>query len=81
MGYKIAICDDEKNHREILVGEIKRYFGKHNIENEVIEMTKGSEVLGYNDIKTVDIIFLDIVLGDINGIELSKIIKNNKKKK
>lgn len=80
MGYKIAICDDEKNHREILVGEIKRYFGKHNIENEVIEMTKGSEVLGYNDIKTVDIIFLDIVLGDINGIELSKIIKKRNEK-
>lgn len=71
---KIAICDDEIN---ILnkTKEIIESYSKSNIE--ITTYKSGEELIeGYTDF---DIIFLDIDMGGINGIETAKIIREKDK--
>ena len=75
MEYRIIICDDEKLHRDILVEHIEGYFADRTSKYEIIQASSGEEAFGYGGIDTVDIAFLDIELGDIEGIELSKRLK------
>lgn len=66
--YSILIVDDEKNAREFLKKLILRHF--ENSCNEIFtsgNLTKASEVLFHNKI---DLIFLDIRLGEENGFDL-----------
>jgi|LGOV01.1.fsa_nt_gb DNA-binding LytR/AlgR family response regulator len=72
MEYKIILCDDEKLHREILSNEIVKHFADSQNDYEIIKASSGEEVLGYDEINTVDIAFLDIELEDMKGIELSR---------
>ncbi len=64
----IAICDDEKLHREKLIGVIQEYC-KMNVKLAVIsEYSSGEECL--SDLEDVDILFLDIDMEGIDGIEV-----------
>ena len=74
---KIAICDDEKEFRKNISHYINSYFAEHNIDFECIEFANGESLLSSNQI--FDIVFLDIELGDSNGIDIaSEIQKQNK---
>lgn len=67
---KAAVCDDEK---EIIV-EMKTYL-KEYYDNQCIVHTfiRGSEMLESDE--TYDIMFLDIDIGDMNGIHLAEKIR------
>lgn len=72
MEYKILICDDEKLHRDILVEHIEGYFAGRTDKYEIMQVSSGEEVIAYDRIDIVDMAFLDIELGDMEGIDLSK---------
>ena len=74
---KIAICDDIKEYRLSLKAYVKDYFIRKHIECEILEFSDGISLIDSNDV--FDIVFLDIELGDVNGIDVAKtILKKNR---
>lgn len=76
MDIKIAICDDESaqcNHLKHLL---------HNWNHSVTVNSFSSAeafLFQYNDDKSYDILILDIEIGDMNGVDLAKLIRRNNK--
>lgn len=70
---KIAICDDLIAHIEVLKPYIEEFFRIKEINAEISEFIDGESILKAK--QTFDIIFLDIELGDITGIEVAKQLK------
>ena len=70
---KIAVCDDEKQVRLRLLTIIQQYFNENNREVCVAGFKKGEELL--NAKTRFDIIFLDIEMPELNGIETAKILR------
>lgn len=63
---KIAICDDEKEIRK----EIKNYINSFDNSITVLEFESGNTLLEYE--QKIDILFLDICMGELNGIQTAK---------
>jgi len=72
--YKIIICDDEKNYRDLIEDYITKYSKLKMIETETLAFSSGSTLLANKEdwIRTNDIMFLDIKMGDENGIDIGK---------
>lgn len=71
---KIAICDDIVEYRLSVKCYTEEYFKTHHINCEVDEYNSGHALANANI--DYDIIFLDIELGDSNGIDIAKYIKS-----
>ncbi len=68
---KIAICDDEKYMVDDISLRIMDYFDNDKEKFELFEFNSGSNFLSfYNEEGKADIIFMDIEVGDDNGIEI-----------
>ncbi len=68
---RIAICDDETQVRQKIDGFVWRMAEQDDIQLEVVQFQNGTRLLkDYPD--AVDILLLDIELGDWNGLELAK---------
>lgn len=74
---KIAICDDIIEYRISVKAYINEYFKIHYLENTIYEFGNGETLLNSNE--SYDIIFLDIELGDSNGIDVAKEIQKRNK--
>ena len=72
MQYKVAICDDEN----IIINEVVRRLKKHNENYEICCFNSGVELLK-SDL-SFSIIFLDIEMEKINGIETALMLRENK---
>ena len=69
----IAVCDDEAYMREMLCKELERQFAKRKINIHITEYDAGEGLLEADSL--FDMIFLDIEMPVINGIELAKRLK------
>lgn len=71
---RIAVCDDEKLHRELLTTAIMTFSFRNDMEFSVLQISVAEELLtGSLDF---DLLFLDILLNDrINGIEVGRKIR------
>lgn len=72
---KVAICDDEIG----VANEVESYILQYGSENDIdfqIDKYSSGEALLKADL-CFDVIFLDIIMKKINGIETGKAIKNN----
>lgn len=63
---RIAICDDERDVRELLAGKIRAAYQ----EAEIIFYESGEELLASDD--GIDILFLDICMAGRNGMEAAR---------
>lgn len=70
---QIAICDDEKNIRELIGGKIGELYP----EAELSYFQSGEELLLDN--KNMDILFLDIKMSGKNGMEIAREIRKKDK--
>ena len=70
---RIAICDDEKNIRELIASKVL----KHYPEAEIIFFSSGEELL-LSD-KNIDILFLDIQMSGRNGMETARELRKKDK--
>lgn len=70
---RIAICDDEKNVRELIGSKVRKQYP----ESEILFFSSGEELL-LSDMH-IDILFLDIQMSGRNGIETAKEFRKNNK--
>lgn len=71
---QIAICDDEKNIRELLKSKIEKQYSDANI----IFFSSGEELLLTD--QHIDILFLDIQMNGKNGMETARELRKKNKK-
>lgn len=67
---RIAICDDEIKYINDVECHLKQYFNEHGLTFDLFKYNSGADLL--NSGNAFDIVFLDIEMDDINGIELGK---------
>lgn len=72
---RIAICDDEMKVTNELERYILQYGSENNIDFQIDKYSSGEALLKAD--QCFDIIFLDIIMSKIDGIETGKAIKNN----
>ena len=73
---KIAICDDEVLQLELLSHYVERWADKEEIYYSV-ELFESAESFHFQWLEdaSYDLILLDIEMGELNGVELSKLIR------
>lgn len=77
---KIAICEDEVICTDVLETHIRKWAADNGVWVEVFTYKSAEQFLFYlNENADTDLLFLDIMLGGINGIELAqklRVMKN-----
>ena len=73
---RIAICDDEKHMSDHIGAMVSNYFRKKNREIHLRTFTSGEELLNYDG--QIDILFLDIQMKDIDGMETARKLRASK---
>ena len=70
----IAICDNELSFAALLADAVKDYFALHDLTyNKLATYTSANELLAdYADKNTLDILFLDIDMPEMSGMELAR---------
>jgi DNA-binding LytR/AlgR family response regulator len=73
----VAICDEMEKHRKHLEGLIREYFVTLTYDIHIINFTSGEQLINnyIYEKSGIDIIFLDVYLGQYNGIEVAKKIR------
>lgn len=74
MNLKIAICDDDNNQVQLtktLIDSVEL-----NIDYDVIVSNSGEELLNCEGLNKIDVVFLDIEMGGINGIQTASSIRD-----
>ena len=72
--FRIAYCDDEKNCRDQLLGYLSRYAKETGEEFEILGFDNADRLL-LNYPKDLDLLFLDIAMGGIDGMEAAHEIR------
>lgn len=70
----IAICDDEQTSLDSIKKLATDFFRNQNIKINISLFSSGEELLSSD--KDIDILFLDIQMKQLNGIETAKKIRN-----
>ena len=70
----IAICDDEQVILNSIEKLVTDFFHSQNIEIKIFLFSSGEELLGSG--KDIDILFLDIQMKQLNGIETARKIRS-----
>lgn len=71
---RIAICDDEKNIRELIGNKVKKQYPKA----DIVFFSSGEELLLSEE--KIDILFLDIQMNGKNGMETARELRKKNKK-
>ncbi|MBS5788212.1 MAG: response regulator transcription factor [Clostridioides difficile] len=71
---KIAICEDEKETQLLIEDQLDNILKNINIEYEIQKYSSGEELLDSN-LKDIDILLLDIQMGQINGMDTARKIR------
>jgi DNA-binding LytR/AlgR family response regulator len=71
---KIVICEDEKDQQELLKAHIEKIFKGLSVKYSLDVFNSGEELLE-NYSKDIDIVFLDIQLNEMNGMDTARKIR------
>ncbi len=77
---RIAICDDLKEDREYLSCALKEYFFENDMNMEVDIFRSGEEFLEKADSKNYDLMFLDIYMESITGVNVVRKVRETNSK-
>ncbi len=76
---RINICDDDKRFRITLKKVVERECELLGIECEIREYGSGEELLSGGLTADADLLFLDIEMGGLNGMEMAKELRRQQK--
>lgn len=68
----IAICDDDNSYRDEIQNYVNDYFKSKDLDCDISLFSDGKEVAECG--RVFDIVFLDIEMDNLNGIETAKIL-------
>jgi len=71
---KIVICEDERETQLLIEDYLDNILRNINIEYEIQKYSSGEELLEGN-LKDIDILLLDIQMGQINGMDVARKIR------
>lgn len=77
---RVAICDDSKNDREYLSSALKEYFFENDMNMKLDTFHSGEEFLEKADSKNYDLIFLDIYMESITGVDVARRVREDNSK-
>lgn len=78
MPYRIAVTDDSQVDREYMTNLAKSWADNQNIPVRIEVFTSAEAFLfAYSEDKSWDILLLDIEMGEMNGVELAKTIRQS----
>ena len=66
---KIAICDDLENERQTLRNALMDFFDREGMQVQLCEFTSGEALLKSYALDTYALVFLDVYMGGITGVE------------
>lgn len=72
---RIAICDDEKTMSDNIKTMVSDFFCGKNMQIAIVQFSCGEELLNYG--RQIDILFLDIQMKTINGMETARILRES----
>lgn len=72
----IAICDDEQYMLDKISTMAADFFRGKNMEITIAQFSNGEELLKYN--RTIDILFLDIQMNGMDGMETARKLRSRK---
>ncbi|MFM9277558.1 LytR/AlgR family response regulator transcription factor [Paenibacillus jiagnxiensis] len=78
--YKVAICDDEQQQRELVKNTLISLSVKTNLNFEIEMFSSGEELVAYyeNNNPSFHILILDVEMNGINGIQTARKIRSLK---
>lgn len=68
----IAIVDDIREERKLLIERITNQLNKRNIHADILEYENGEAFLTASKSQKFTIVFLDIYMDGLNGIDTAK---------
>lgn len=71
---KIAVCEDEKDQRELIKDYLTKILDEINLSYEIITFSSGEELFD-NYPNDVDIFVLDILMDEINGMDIARKVR------
>lgn len=74
---KVAICDDEKFYVEKVYEIANNFFTTQDIDADIYTFSCGGDLVNCEDV--FDIVFLDIEMGEMNGIATAQILNQRSK--
>ncbi|MDY4948674.1 MAG: LytTR family DNA-binding domain-containing protein [Clostridium cadaveris] len=77
---RIVICDDLKEDREHLSSALKEYFFENDMSMELDAFDSGEAFLEKADSKNYDLIFLDIYMKSLTGVDVARKIREDNAK-
>jgi len=73
-----AICDDEHAEAEYLSDLVRKWAAANNIEAAICTFDSAESFLfAYDDMRHLDILLLDIEMGEMNGLSLAKHLRKS----
>lgn len=73
--YTIGICDDEAIQVNILTEYIQEICGAKGLEVNIVKCNSGEELVESLEHHTYDLVFLDIEMGGMDGLETGKQVR------
>lgn len=75
---KIAIIDDENDFLTIYKKIISEIFSEHHVKNEIKTFNSGKEFISTLSRNKYDLVFMDIDMPELSGINLASELRKNK---
>ena len=73
---RIAVCDDEAAHRQLLGKYVQEWAQAASVRTQVVFFQSGENFLfSWEDDKAYDLVMLDIEMGELNGCDLAAKIR------
>lgn len=73
---RIAVCDDDTACVDQAKALIEKWIALSGIDTEIVTFDNGDDLIAENMCQPIDIIFLDIVMPLLNGIDTAKEIRD-----
>lgn len=73
---RIAVCDDDRACSDEAKVLIEKWIALSGIDTEIVTFDNGDDLIKENRCEPIDIIFLDIVMPLLNGIDTAKEIRD-----
>lgn len=70
----IVLCDDDHNALKLLDHKVRAFLDRNRISHKIMHFDSGEKLLQSN-ISLVNLIFLDVRLAEMNGIEIAAILR------